>query len=123
MELHSARRAHIAVALTALVAIAGAARADWPADPVTNVPVCTVINLQMLPAIAGDGAGGAIVAWQDARGRPHGHLRAPSAREWPDRSQVDHRWRPGMPGQGQSKGFGAHRGRRRRTGHRLGGWP
>jgi hypothetical protein len=38
-----------------------------PAWPANGRPVCTAINTQDLPIIASDGAGGAIVAWEDFR--------------------------------------------------------
>jgi hypothetical protein len=44
-----------------------AARAAWPDDPYRNVPLCTAEHAQVDPAITTDGAGGAIVTWQDAR--------------------------------------------------------
>jgi hypothetical protein len=55
-----------------LLATASAIRpaaAAWPHDPSNgNVPVCTAVGNQYGQAIASDGAGGAIVAWQDYRG-------------------------------------------------------
>jgi hypothetical protein len=42
------------------------AAADWPTDLV-NVPLCTAVDQQFSPAIVSDGAGGAIVIWQDYR--------------------------------------------------------
>jgi len=44
-----------------------AARAEWPHDPLTNVPLCTADGSQGELAIVSDGAGGAIAAWQDYR--------------------------------------------------------
>src|SRR6266508_1106606 len=45
-----------------------AAQAAWPHDPINgNVALCTVDFDQIGPAIVSDGAGGAIVAWQDLR--------------------------------------------------------
>ena len=41
------------------------AGATWPTDPTVNVPVCTAFGSQLYPAIATDGAGGAIVTWSD----------------------------------------------------------
>jgi len=41
--------------------------AAWPSDPFVNVPLCTAAGAQTTPAIISDGAGGAIVAWADAR--------------------------------------------------------
>jgi hypothetical protein len=56
------------VAAAVLVALLpGAAIADWPSNPTTNLPICTAPNLQLIPAIATDMAGGAYIAWQDAR--------------------------------------------------------
>ena len=43
------------------------ARADWPSSPTTNLPICTAANLQLVPCIATDMAGGAYIAWQDHR--------------------------------------------------------
>jgi hypothetical protein len=52
-----------------LVATLGSpALAAWPNSPLTNLPVCTAANNQQYPAIVSDGAGGAIVTWQDYRG-------------------------------------------------------
>ena len=45
-------------------------RPSWPAwtsDPATNLPVCVLTAEQRFPKIATDFAGGAIIAWQDAR--------------------------------------------------------
>ena len=44
------------------------AAAAWPSDPTVNVPVCTASGAQQSPCVLADGAGGAIVAWQDGRG-------------------------------------------------------
>jgi len=41
--------------------------AAWPTDPTLNVPLCTTANLRESPTITSDGAGGAIVIWQDYR--------------------------------------------------------
>ena len=42
--------------------------AAWPHDPNNgNVPLCTAANDQASPTIVSDGAGGAIVTWQDGR--------------------------------------------------------
>jgi len=61
------RRA-VPATLAALVLTAAPALAAWPNLPTTNLPVCTATNTQAYPTIAGDGAGGAIVTWQDSRG-------------------------------------------------------
>ena len=39
----------------------------WSGDPAVNTAVSTATDEQRLPAIASDGAGGSIVAWQDRR--------------------------------------------------------
>jgi hypothetical protein len=44
--------------------ISAAGAALWTAD---GVALCSAANIQQLPTITSDGAGGAIVAWQDAR--------------------------------------------------------
>lgn len=44
---------------------AGAIASGWPAN---GIGVCTQANAQGRPTIASDGAGGAIVAWEDFRG-------------------------------------------------------
>jgi hypothetical protein len=41
--------------------------AAWPSDPLVNVPLCTEAADQTTPVVVSDGAGGAIVAWADAR--------------------------------------------------------
>src|SRR5262249_54451350 len=41
--------------------------ATWPTDPSVSVPLCTAATYQSRPAITTDGAGGAIVTWQDGR--------------------------------------------------------
>src|SRR5439155_17681183 len=43
------------------------ARANWPASPLVNVPVCTVAGDQTATALVGDGLGGMIAVWQDSR--------------------------------------------------------
>ena len=43
------------------------AGAAWPTDPLVNVPLCSVGNNQQYPTIVSDGAGGAIITWQDYR--------------------------------------------------------
>lgn len=44
-----------------------AASAQWPADTVSSLRICNATGDQQFPEMAGDGAGGAIVAWQDGR--------------------------------------------------------
>lgn len=56
------------IAAAVLIALLPAsARADWPSSPTTNLPICTAANLQLVPSIATDMAGGAYIAWQDHR--------------------------------------------------------
>jgi hypothetical protein len=56
-------------ALVALLALPpSACLAAWPTDPLVNVPLCQASGAQTNPAITTDGAGGAIVAWEDLRG-------------------------------------------------------
>ncbi len=43
------------------------AQAAWPTDPMVNVPVCTAADYQSSPDGVGDGAGGAIIVWEDNR--------------------------------------------------------
>ena len=43
------------------------AAAAWPTDPLVSVPLCTAAGHQYYPMIVTDGAGGAIVSWQDLR--------------------------------------------------------
>jgi hypothetical protein len=43
------------------------AAAAWPTDPLANLPLCTAAGWQAYAAIVSDGAGGAIVAWEDYR--------------------------------------------------------
>lgn len=40
---------------------------QWSTDPNINTPICTASNDQFLPNIISDGAGGAIVTWEDFR--------------------------------------------------------
>ncbi|MBI1923046.1 hypothetical protein HYR99_02230 [Candidatus Poribacteria bacterium] len=46
---------------------AATARGDWPSDPTVNVPISTAANSQQYPQLVSDGAGGAIITWQDDR--------------------------------------------------------
>lgn len=58
------------VALTLLLGLAGVrpAVATWPHDASNgNVPLCTATSDQIAPISISDGAGGAIVVWQDLR--------------------------------------------------------
>ena len=41
--------------------------AAWPTDSLVNVPLCTATGDQLSPTIVSDGAGGAIVTWEDYR--------------------------------------------------------
>ncbi len=59
----------LAAALAPLVGLVpSAGQAAWPHDPNNgNVPLCSAANDQTYPTIVSDGAGGAIVTWQDLR--------------------------------------------------------
>jgi hypothetical protein len=46
----------------------GTTAAEWPHDPLENVPVCLASGGQDEQQIVSDGAGGAIITWEDARG-------------------------------------------------------
>ena len=54
--------------VTLALCTASTANAAWPNDPAVNVPVCTTAGNQQNPTVVSDGAGGAIVTWQDGRG-------------------------------------------------------
>src|SRR5580765_5662243 len=60
--------ARFAAPLLALTAYASTAFAAWPHDPTVTVPVCTAAGPAYNPVAVSDGAGGAIVAWEDNRG-------------------------------------------------------
>jgi hypothetical protein len=47
--------------------LAGITFASWPSDPTVNVPICTAFYDQYSPQLVSDGAGGAIIMWQDFR--------------------------------------------------------
>lgn len=49
------------------VGVVFAQGAQWRAEPTENLPLCTAKNEQHFPVLITDGAGGAIVAWSDAR--------------------------------------------------------
>lgn len=68
MSFHPAVRS-LSGAVIALILSAGSTLADWPADPNTNLPICTAPNDQGAVGIASipDGTGGAIIAWDDLR--------------------------------------------------------
>lgn len=50
-----------------VASLIGRTAAAWPTDPQVNVAICTAPDDQGEPVIASDGAGGAIVAWDDRR--------------------------------------------------------
>lgn len=53
--------------LVLAVAWSSAALAAWPHEASVNLPICTAPSPQRVPAIVSDGAGGALLAWQDCR--------------------------------------------------------
>jgi hypothetical protein len=65
MVLRAAIAAVLGICLT--LAACPNANAAWPHDPNVNVPLCTFSSDQVGPVICSDGAGGAIVAWEDSR--------------------------------------------------------
>ena len=54
--------------LVVVLALPLPAAADWPTDPLVNVPVCTAAGDQYTPRIVSDGGGGAVITWHDFRG-------------------------------------------------------
>lgn len=61
MALSNAR---VALLVLSSLIVSSPARADWPAG---GLPVCDQAASQLAPAIAGDGSGGAYIAWIDER--------------------------------------------------------
>jgi hypothetical protein len=57
----------LVLATVLLIGSAPPARAAWPNNPISNVPVCTATGDQWDPVACSDGAGGAIIAWYDWR--------------------------------------------------------
>jgi hypothetical protein len=70
VEARSMRRGFsVSFATLALACLVpSGARAAWPSNPLTNLPICTATNTQAYPAIAIDGSKGAIIVWEDYRG-------------------------------------------------------
>ncbi len=60
-------RTTLALLLLLLLSTPAVARAGWPSGPLSGAPVCTDAAVQSGPRVAADGAGGAFVAWTDAR--------------------------------------------------------
>lgn len=67
--MHEGRASFLACAglLALLVLLPRPATAAWPTDPNANAWLCIVLGDQVSPTIVSDGAGGAIVAWEDRR--------------------------------------------------------
>lgn len=57
----------LVAALSLALALASPAHAAWPGSPLANLPVCVTSGSQWQPLSVPDGAGGAIVVWQDDR--------------------------------------------------------
>lgn len=55
------------VVLLLLSAATPSTLAAWPSDPTVNLPICTAVGAQGAPAVAPDGTGGTIIAWEDER--------------------------------------------------------
>src|SRR5512146_3154254 len=58
--------ARVSLALLLLLA-PRVVRADWPTSTLVNLPICTATGQQLLPRIATDGSGGAVIVWHDSR--------------------------------------------------------
>lgn len=56
------------------ITAAGTIASNWPAE---GFPVCTTLADQQAPQMISDGAGGAIIAWEDCRNDPDQILRYP----------------------------------------------
>jgi hypothetical protein len=65
--LPTSRLATLTLALLILAGSARSAAANWPTNGTSGLPVCTNTSGQDLPNICSDGAGGAFIAWFDAR--------------------------------------------------------
>ena len=67
MSLRAVLRALVLLMLPAALAIASPALAVWPHDPTVNMRIAPTANSQIPDAIVPDGAGGAIIAWEETR--------------------------------------------------------
>jgi hypothetical protein len=68
MEAPMCRKVAPLVTIALIGSLARAALAAWPDSPTTNLPVCTAGSSSgSSPTIVSDGAGGAIIAWEDNR--------------------------------------------------------
>ncbi|MGI8907755.1 MAG: hypothetical protein ACR2IE_14835 [Candidatus Sumerlaeaceae bacterium] len=54
--------------LVAVISYAVPAVAQWSNDPLVNTAISTATGTQLTPMLTGDGAGGAIIVWEDNRG-------------------------------------------------------
>ena len=57
----------LCAALITFLTLPNVSHAAWPHSPGINVPICTASGAQQSPVSVSDGAGGAIIAWKDAR--------------------------------------------------------
>src|SRR5262245_19174603 len=55
------------VATLLVISVPASSRAQWATSPGVNTPISTAAENQRSPVIASDGAGGAIIAWEDNR--------------------------------------------------------
>jgi photosystem II stability/assembly factor-like uncharacterized protein len=62
-----AKSRSVLVLFLILLIHSGNAHAQWSTDPKVNNAVCTAAGDQQSPTLCGDGAGGAIITWQDGR--------------------------------------------------------
>lgn len=67
MTKHSFCACAMSLSLALVMQAPGPARASWPTGPTINVPLCAAAGDQSGPVAVSDGAGGAIVAWNDLR--------------------------------------------------------
>ena len=68
MRAHPKLTASAVVLSLGILGVAPPGHAAWPHDPNNgNVALCIIGNNQYNPTIVSDGAGGAIVTWQDQR--------------------------------------------------------
>lgn len=68
LNIASRRIVRIGVIITfMIIAFPGAASSEWPHQPNVNLPIAVETNAQSNQQIISDGAGGAIIVWQDYR--------------------------------------------------------
>jgi len=63
--MRTLRERHLVMLVLSVAVVS--ARAQWSTDSTVNNPICIAAGGQFRPAIISDGAGGAIIAWEDSR--------------------------------------------------------